>query len=162
MKKWIVLALSLTVLLGLTACGNGNTEAEKLAVYSLSGKNEDFRIINGMIVVTDEKQVLSGGDLELLGDGVFEDIVFYSTTFCIVADGERETILSNSVSDQTGGSVKVSGSLGAVSGEGVFKANQIEEFAEIKDNLWFVLETRDFSGKEREYHLQLNVKEIAG
>lgn len=77
MKKWIVLALSLTALLGLTACGNGNTEAEKLAVYSLSGKNEDFRIINGMIVVTDEKQVLSGGDLELLGDGVFEDIVFY-------------------------------------------------------------------------------------
>lgn len=85
----------------------------------------------------------------------FADITTYSTTIYINGS-EKETLLSNSVEDQTGGTIDVSGNIGKISGD-IFRDSDADK---LTDNLWFELKTTNLSGEENTYQVQLETTEI--
>ena len=153
MKKLIAMLLILVCVLVMVGCDNA--KQTETTTYSFRGEHDYFAISNGSIVLNDVNEVFDGGDLQITQSGVLNEITSYSTTFYTIIDGERRTILSNSVIDQTGGAVNVEGDLGKSSGEGVIIGSKVENIDELKDNLWFELETTDLDGKENVYQIQL-------
>lgn len=151
MKKLIALILALVCVLALAGC------QEQASTYSFRGEHEYFAISNGSIVLSDTEELFDGGDLEITQSGVFEEVASYSTTFYTLTNGEQRTILSNSVIDQTGGSVNVDGDLGSISGKGIIIGSKVESIEELSENLWFELKTTDLSGKENVYQIQLTL-----
>lgn len=156
----ILLIASLGVLAGCTA--NEPQSNEEVTVYSFCGENEQFAVLNGVIVVGNEEEVFYGGDLEVREEELFENVVSFSTTFYTLLESETRTILSNSVTDMTDGSIKVSGNLGKMSGADILIGNKVKNVDELRDNLYFELSTTDAEGEENTYQIQLvvtNVKE---
>ena len=158
MKKittvFLVLGLCGTILAG---CADSSAQGQEpsVAVYSISGENKYFSISNGVLVLTPEKEIFYGGDLEpkqLEDSGISE----YSVTFYTLS-GEDETILiSNSVADETGGSLEISGSTGKVTGDFLAKTDA----EQLTDHLYCELKTTGLNGSQNEYQLQLNATEI--
>ena len=118
MIKMKTLAFMTILMLALTGCGK--EEQEPLRVYSFSGENEQFAVSNGIIVLNGSEEIFSGGDLKA-ADDCFLDITSYSTTFYTISGSEKNVILSNSVTDTTGGTVNVSGDLGQISGDSTLR-----------------------------------------
>lgn len=85
----------------------------------------------------------------------FGDITTYSTTIYINGS-EKEPLLSNSVDDQTGGTIDLSGNIGKIYGD-ILKDRDADK---LTDNLWFELKTTNLSGEENTYQLQLKTTEI--
>lgn len=69
----------------------------------------------------------------------------------------KRIILSNSVIDQTGGTVNVDGDLGKASGKGIIIGGKVKSIEELKENLWFELITTDLGGTETVYQIQLTL-----
>ena len=155
MKKLMTFVLALICMLGMVGCGD--TEQEQAAAYSFRGEHTYFTISNGSIILSDTEEVFDGGDLQITQPEKFEEVASYSTTFYTLIDGERRIILSNRVTDQTGGSVNFSGDLGtgSASGQGILIGGKVESIDTLKENLWFELETTDLSGEENVYQIQL-------
>jgi len=109
--------------------------------------------------LSDAEEVFDGGDLQITQSGVFEEVASYSTTFYMIADGERRIILSNSVVDQTGGTISIEGDLGKGAGDGFIIGNKVEKIDDLKENLWFELKTTDLNGNEEAYQVQLTLTE---
>jgi len=152
MKKFLSLVFTLVCVLSLTACRNVK------ATYSFRGEHEYFTISNGSIVLSNTEEVFDGGDLEATHTESFKNVASYSTTFYTLINGERRTILTNSVIDKTGGSVDVNGDLGSVSGDDIIDI-KIANIDEMIENLWFELKTKDLNGKENVYQIQLTLTE---
>ena len=159
MKRRIAAALALACIL-LSAC-SGAQQGET-AVFSFSGENEQFAIFNGVVILADEREVFDGGDLKVVCEEEFSNIAFYSGTFYTMKNGERRTILSNSVADMTGGALNINGDLGRISGESCISGGKIENMEEFKNNLWFELNTTDRNGNKNTYQLELVLTEITG
>ena len=155
MKKMITLVLAVICVLSLAACNNA--EHEQVSTYSLRGEHDYFAISNGSIVLSDTEELFDGGELEITQFGVFEEVASYSTTFYTITNGERRIILSNSVIDQTGGTVNVDGDLGKASGKGIIISSKVENIDALRENLWFELKTTDLDGKENVYQIQLTL-----
>ena len=157
MKKIMVATLSLLACAVLLAGCNTSTESneeQSLKVYSFSGENEYISVSNGVIILDGKNEICYGGDLKVISDD-FVDITTYSTTIYINGS-EKETLLSNSVDDQTGGTIDVSGNIGKISGD-IFKNRDADK---LTDNLWFELKTTNLSGEENTYQVQLKTTEI--
>lgn len=152
MKKLIAMLLILVCVLTMVGCNNTK---QTETTYTFRGEHDYFEISNGTIVLSDTDELFDGGDLHITQSDVLNNIVSYSTTFYTIIDGERRTILSNSVIDQTGSAINVEGDLGKSSGKGVIIGSKVENIDELKDNLWFELETTDLDGKENVYQIQL-------
>lgn len=152
MKKWTAFVLALVCVLGLVGCSNNQKEVVTL---SFGGEHEYFVISNGSIVLNDTEEVFEGGDLETVQSELFADVVSFSTTFYTMRNEEKHIILSNSVIDQTGGTVNINGSLGKATGTEII-GREVEDI----DNLWFELETTDLNGKENVYQIQLTLTEL--
>ena len=120
---------------------------------------EDERSISNLIAMNLRKAgyscecVFDGGDLEITNLALFEKVTSYTTTFYTLINGEQNIILSNGVVGHTGGSSNVNGDLGSIVGEDVLGI----EIDELKDNLWFELKTKDWSGTETIYQIQLTM-----
>ena len=84
----------------------------------------------------------------------FGDITTYSTTIYINGS-EKEPLLSNSVDDQTGGTIDLSGNIGKISGDILRDSDD-----KLTDNLWFELKTTNLNGEESTYRVQLETTEI--
>lgn len=157
MKKIMKVMLSLlacTVLLAGCSTSAESNEEQSLKVYSFSGENEYISVSNGVIILDGKNEICYGGDLEVMSDD-FVDITTYLTTIYI--DGsEKEILLSNSVDDQTGGTINVSGNIGKISGN-ILKDGDADK---LNDNLWFELKTTNLSGDENTYQVQLETTEI--
>lgn len=151
MIKTKALVFITIIMLALTGCGKA--EQERMTVYSFSGENEQLAISNGVIVLNGTEEIFSGGDLKV-NDDFFTDITSYSTTFYTMSNGERNDILSNSVVDETGGTVNVSGDLGKVSGGSIISR------IDLKNTLCFELVTKNKNGEESMCQLQLSLTEI--
>ncbi len=121
--------------------------------YSFYGNHEDFGIVNGLISLNGTEETFDGGDLEITNLALFEKVTSYTTTFYTLINGEQNIILSNGVVGHTGGSSNVNGDLGSIVGEDVLGI----EIDELKDNLWFELKTKDWSGTETIYQIQLTM-----
>ena len=157
MKKIMVATLSLLAYAVLLAGCNTSTESneeQSLKVYSFSGENEYISVSNGVIILDGKNDICYGGDLKVISDD-FVDITTYSTTIYINGS-EKETLLSNSVDDQTGGTIDFSGNIGKISGD-IFKNRDADK---LTDNLWFELKTTNLSGEENTYQVQLKTTEI--
>ena len=157
MKKIMVATLSLLAYAVLLAGCNTSTESneeQSLKVYSFSGENEYISVSNGVIILDGKNEICYGGDLKVISDD-FVDITTYSTTIYINGS-EKETLLSNSVDDQTGGTIEFSGNIGKISGD-IFKNRDADK---LTDNLWFELKTTNLSGEENTYQVQLKTTEI--
>ena len=126
----------------------GCNDTEQITTYTLRGEHDYFAISNGSITLSDAEEVFDGGDLQITQSGVFEEVASYSTTFYMIADGERRIILSNSVVDQTGGTISIEGDLGKGTGDGFIIGNKVEKIDDLKENLWFELKTTDLNGNE--------------
>lgn len=155
MKKLFVLVLALVFVVGAAGCisPTSDTDENGISVYSFTGNHELFEISNGVIVLTDDKDVFDGGDLIIIRPEAFSDIVFYSAKYYQIENGEKITILFNGVEDMTGGSVNVEGDLGRISGDGVLNYD-------LEENLWFELKTTDMNGMKNTYQIQLVLEEI--
>ena len=157
MKKIMVATLSLLAYAVLLAGCNTSTESneeQSLKVYSFSGENEYISVSNGVIILDGKNEICYGGDLKVISDD-FVDITTYSTTIYINGS-EKETLLSNSVDDQTGGTIDFSGNIGKISGD-IFKNRDADK---LTDNLWFELKTTNLNGEESTYRVQLETTEI--
>lgn len=157
MKKIMVATLSLLACAVLLAGCNTSTESneeQSLKVYSFSGENEYISVSNGVIILDGKDEICYRGDLKAMSDD-FTDITTYSTTIYINGS-EKETLLSNSVDDQTGGTIDFSGNIGKISGD-IFKNRDADK---LTDNLWFELKTTNLSGEENTYQVQLKTTEI--
>ena len=69
-------------------------------------------------------------------------------------------ILSNSVTDTTGGTVNVSGDLGQISGASTLRRIKIDDTNDLNGTLYFELTTKDKYGTENVYQLQMALTEI--
>ena len=88
------------------------------------------------------------------------DIASYSTTFYTTNNGEKNTILSNSVVDQTDGSVNVSSDLGRMSGANLLIGNKVDAEEDLLHSLFFELSITPMNGEQRVYEVQMEVTEI--
>ena len=157
MKKKMEVVLSLlacTVLLAGCNTSSESNEEQPLKVYSFSGENEHISVSNGVIILDGKDEICYGGDLKAMSDD-FTDITTYSTTIYINGS-EKEILLSNSVDDQTGGTIDVSGNIGKISGY-ILRDSDADK---LTDNLWFELKTTNLSGEENTYQVQLKTTEI--
>ena len=110
--------------------------------------------LNHYIILDGKDEICYGGDLKVISDD-FVDITTYSTTIYINGS-EKETLLSNSVDDQTGGTIDLSGNIGKIYGD-ILKDRDADK---LTDNLWFELKTTNLSGEENTYQVQLKTTEI--
>ena len=152
MIKMKTLAFMTILMLALTGCGK--EEQEPLRVYSFSGENEQFAVSNGIIVLNGSEEIFSGGDLKA-ADESFIDITSYSTTFYTISGSEGNVILSNSVTDTTGGTVNVSGDWGQIAGDRRLRRVKIDDTNDLNDSLYFELSTKVRYGTENVYQLQM-------
>ena len=155
MKKTFSLLLVVFLCCALLAgCGGGTASAE-LSVYSFSGENDQLRLSNGVLVLSEE-DVFHGGDLEVLDENV-PPAVDYTTEYYLAGDGEERTLLSMQSVDRTGGTLDPSGSTGAISGDlgGRF-------YDGWQNDLWLELSITDQEGQTFTYQLQLQVTEVTG
>ena len=155
MRKLTALLCVLLSVLVLAGCN----DKEQITTYTFRGEHDYFAISNGSITLSDTEEVFDGGDLQITQSGVFEEVASYSTTFYMIADGERRIILSNSVVDQTGGTISIEGDLGKGAGDGFIIGNKVEKIDDLKENLWFKLKTTDLNGNEEVYQVQLTLTE---
>lgn len=151
--KIVVRVLLITVLYTclLSSCGMKPAE-EPLVVYSFSGENEMFSISNGVIVLNEGEEIFYGGNL----DGELSDIIAYSMTFYIQSGSDDIVLLSNSVTDMTGGTIGIAGETGKISGDVLKNAEEDD----LQNNFYFELKTTNLGGEENTYQLQLTVTEI--
>lgn len=162
MKRLFFVLLTLIVCVGmLVGCSQSDeNKSEKVSVYSFCGENEQFAVTNGVIVIGADEEIFYGGDLAIIDQEQFADIASYSVKFYTMANGEERTIMHNSVVDQTGGSINVTGDLGRMTGENLLIGNKTETVSELTDSLYFELGISDLSGKQNTFQLHLMVTEV--
>lgn len=156
MKKLITFAL--VCLLVLTGCNN----EKQVSTYSFHGEHEAFTISNGSIILSEEEEVFHGGELKTTQSGLFDEMDSYSTAFYTLIHGEQEILHSNTVIDQTDGSITINweeDDLGSISSEAPFISSKFESMNELKENLWFELKITYLNGEEKVYQIPLTFTE---
>lgn len=161
MKKIIALTLALLCAFMLVGCG-AEKGSDKIAVYSFSGENDVLSVTNGTVVLDGEEETFSGGHLTVLQEELFSDIVSYDADFYIIKDGDdKRAVLSSSVLDMTGGSVRFNGDdLGKISGETIITNYKMIAEEDWQNNLFFELTVKDSEGGEKVYEIQMNVEKV--
>lgn len=144
--KFIIL---IGVILSLiTAC---NKPVSKVEVYSVSGENEEIRINNGPIIITDELDEFIGGDLSFKNEEM-TDVKEYVETFFYDKDREKTVIIkSGSIVEGEKNNTEMI----TISGENLFHDN---DFELIKDSLSFSLNGKLMNGEDFDYQLTLDVQ----
>lgn len=156
---------SITALTALLCCalltGCGKTTADPvdtpLQVFSFSGENEQLSITNGVIVLSAEQDVFSGGELTVKDESLHHCTAFVET-FSLRSAGEEITLSSNAARDTTGGTVTTGGELGkCFGGKGLLGQASTDD---LKQTLYFELTTTDAEGNETVSQLHLEVTEV--
>ena len=153
MKKVKEFLLAIMVVLAFAGCSK--TEESTGKVYSFHGENEVCSVENGVIVVSPASNVFYGGDLEG-SEAEFADITAYSTTFYVFANGEKRTLLQMESVDQTGGSLSINQQIGQITGGSY---GDVKE-EDLKNNLYFELETTSQNGETQNYQIKMDVVEV--
>lgn len=153
--------LALAAALVLLAGGCAQAQQEMPVVLSFCGTDGQFSVSNGVIVLGAGQEVFYGGQLEASEDFAADAVSFSATFYCLSGD-EKKTLLSSSVTDRTGGRVRVGGDLGKVSGEGAVSGlgEKAIKPQTLKNGLYFELEVTDAGGRQSIYPLQLSVTEV--
>lgn len=72
-------------------------DKQVFTVYSFKGENSDIKISDGIIIIYPNKQIVNGGKIQYIGNKQ-ESIKSYSKNIYLNKQGNKEKILSNSVS----------------------------------------------------------------
>lgn len=130
-------------------------------VYSFSGSDEVITVMNGTIILGEAEETFSGGTLQINSGVFFEGVTSYSTTFYISENGQKKTVMSNSLVDQTGGKVKLDGDdLGKISGADVVTGYEFDNTESLTNNLYFEINIVGADGENKIHQLHLDVKEV--
>ena len=93
-----------------------------------------------------------------------EDVTAYTMTFYVNYKGERRTLMSNSVVDETGGTLQPGEDLGrrATDGAEGYLGRTTDWQEELRNGLSFVLTITQKSGEQRTYEIPMVVECILG
>ena len=157
MKKLIVLIMALGSLFALSSCTS--SKQEHVSVYSFCGKNEHITISNGVIVLSDTKDVFYGGSLEFIDSDTMDHIESYCATFYTIRNEEQTPILIDELVNQS--SVEIlSIDLGKQSSTGSDVDSSFEHIEELQKNFWCEFKTTDLNGVNKVYMIELTLTEI--
>lgn len=157
MKRRIAfLTMALICSFVFAACSEDDAiaENEELTVYSFSGEAEEFVLSEGVVVFDGNNEIYYGGNIKSK-EGKLDDITSYTMNLYILTDGEKNILLSNSVVDETGGTISIDGEVGSISGDILLK----DRF-EKDDKLCFELETTESDGEKHICEIMPDVVEI--
>jgi len=166
MKKWtkiIIIFLLVTNSVFIFTTLNSKINNSVFKVYSFEGASDDIEISNGVIIISKDKQIVNGGEIQYLGEKK-ENIKSYTKTICEYNQGNKQGIVATHVSEV--GATKgmtfpdellLNKSLGEISAEKLFSE---EGIGGIKDNLYFSLEGSTNEGKLFNFEVKLQVKEL--
>jgi len=134
-------------------------------VYSFEGESTDIRISDGLIIISPNKQLVNGGNIQYIGNKQ-ENIQSYSKTIYLDKQLDKDTVLSNSTSfaGNTTGTVfpdefelPLNKNIGQLSSERLFTEEDINI---IKDNLYFSFDYSTVDGQTSNFTIKLKVKEF--
>jgi len=138
-------------------------DKQEFKVYSFQGESADIRITDGLIIISPNKHVVSGGNIQYVGSK-HEQIESYSETIYLDKEGDKDIVLLKTVSievDNKGTSLSdellLNKSLGEMSSQVLFSEDDTEI---IKDNLYFNLNYSKDDGQTGNFIVKLNVKEF--
>lgn len=135
-----------------------NTETK---VYSFSGSDDILTVMNGTVILGENEETFSGGILQINSEEFLDNVISYNTTFYILEDGKKKTVMSNSLVDQTGGKVKLDGDdLGKISGADVVTGYESDNTESLINNLYFEINIVGADGENKIHQLHLDVKEV--
>ncbi len=153
MKKFVYILFAL-LLVFLIGC----SKEESVRVFSFSGEDDTLSVHNGVIILNADKEIFHGGELIVKSEDI-KDIRKFSTSFYITGSTNKNTIISNIVSDETKDNkadLKVDKKLPSTAS----KKLDIPSIENLESNLYFELKVEDNNGEEKIYTLQLKVEEI--
>ncbi len=162
---WIVFFLVITniVFIGTTIWYKTKLDKQEFKVYSFQGENTDIRITDGLVIMSPNKHIVSGGNIQYIGSKE-EQIESYSESIYLDKEGDKDIILLNTVSmeiDNKGASLSdellLNKSIGEISSQQLFNEEQL---GLIKNNLYFNLQYSTIDGKIENSIIMLNVKEF--
>ncbi|MGN9161397.1 hypothetical protein [Clostridium sulfidigenes] len=162
---WIVFFLVITniVFIGTTIWYKTKMDKQEFKVYSFQGENTDIRITDGLIIMSPNKHIVSGGNIQYIGSKE-EQIESYSESIYLDKEGDKDVVLLKTVSmemDNKGISLSdellLNKSIGEISSQQLFNEEQL---GLIKNNLYFSLRYSTVDGEIENSIIMLNVKEF--
>jgi hypothetical protein len=169
MKKSIVLGAFIflfiinIIFVSTTILYKTKIDKQVFKVYSFEGESSDIRISDGLVIISPNKQTISGGNIEYIGSKR-ENINSYSKTIYLGNEGAKDIVLSNAVSfagDTKGVAFSdeflLNKGIGEISSVKLFRGNDINT---IKDNLYFSLDYSTVNGQTGNFTVKLKVKEF--
>lgn len=162
---WIVFFLVITniVFIGTTIWYKTKLDKQEFKVYSFQGENTDIRITDGLVIMSPNKHIVSGGNIQYIGSKE-EQIESYSESIYLDKEGDKDIILLNTVSmeiDNKGASLSdellLNKSIGEISSQQLFNEEQL---GLIKNNLYFSLRYSTVDGEIENSIIMLNVEEF--
>lgn len=162
---WIMFFLVITniVFIGTTIWYKTKLDKQEFKVYSFQGENTDIRITDGLIIMSPNKHIVSGGNIQYIGSKE-EQIESYSESIYLDKEGDKDVVLLKTVSmemDNKGTSLSdellLNKSIGEISSQQLFNEEQL---GLIKNNLYFNLQYSTIDGKIENSIIMLNVKEF--
>ena len=137
-----------------------NSQNDDIKVYSFTGSNEMFAVLNGTVFLSDTEETFSGGDMLVKSDELFLGVTSFSTTFYTMDGGEKRIILYNGITELIDSVAGWDRDLGIVSADDLFAVDEQGNITGIEDNLYLELCTVDRKGKENTYQLLLELTEV--
>lgn len=158
----IFLLITNIIFVGTTILYKTKIDKQVFKVYSFDGEGTDIRISNGLIIISPNKQTVSGGKIEYIGNKQ-ENLQSYSKTIYLNKQVGKDIVLSNSASiagENKGTSFAdefmLNKDIGEISSEKLFSENNI---GIINDNLYFSLDYSTVDGQKGNSTVKLKVKE---
>ena len=160
---FFILFIIIIILFSTTLFYKIKNDKQQFEVYLFQGEDSNIRISSGLIIITPNKHIVSGGNIQFIGD-IQEKMQSYSKTIYFKENNNKNTILSNSVSyegDTEGMSLTeefdLNKEVGGISSDKLFSEADINAF---KDNLYFSLDYSTFDGKERNFTIKLIIEKM--
>ncbi|WP_346867751.1 MULTISPECIES: hypothetical protein [unclassified Clostridium] len=162
---WIMFFLVITniVFIGTTIWYKTKMDKQEFKVYSFQGENTDIRITDGLIIMSPNKHIVSGGNIQYIGSKE-EQIESYSESIYLDKEGDKDVVLLKTVSmemDNKGTSLSdellLNKSIGEISSQQLFNEEQL---GLIKNNLYFSLRYSTVDGEIENSIIMLNVEEF--
>ncbi|WP_346938771.1 hypothetical protein [uncultured Clostridium sp.] len=162
---WIVFFLVITniVFISTTIWYKTKLDKQEFKVYSFQGESADIRITDGLIIISPNKHIVSGGNIQYIGSKE-EQIESYSESIYLDKEGDKDVVLLKTVSmemNSKGTSLSdellLNKSLGEMSSQVLFSEEDTEI---IRDNLYFNLNYLKDDGQMGNFIVKLNVKEF--
>ena len=159
----VFLVITNLIFISTTVLYKTKIDKQVYKVYSFEGEDADVRICNGFIIISLNKQTVNGGKIQYIGKEL-ENIKIYSETVFFIKEGDKNIVLSNSVSirdDTKGisfpGEFLLNSDIGEISSNKLFSEDDMNI---IKDNLYFAIDYSTIDGKTGSFTIKLKVKEI--